>query len=105
MTDDLFHIAHAEQWEKARALGRYEQSTHGLSLDEVGFIHLSTSEQWPGVLQRFYADVDDELVLLTIDPERLSSPVRWEAPEGVDEEFPHLYGPLDAGAVTATRPL
>jgi glutathione S-transferase len=106
VTDSLFHVADASEWEAARALGRYERSTRGLSLAEVGFIHLSTAEQWPGVLERYYADHHGELVLLTIDPTRVGSEIRWEpAHPEADELFPHLYGGLDAGAVTDARPL
>jgi uncharacterized protein (DUF952 family) len=96
----LFHVAEVEHWREAQASGRYERSTRGASLAEVGFVHLSTADQWPGVLRRFYADHDGGLVLLTIDPTRLSAPVRWEpAHPGSDELFPHLYGRLDTGAV------
>ena len=102
----LFHVAEAEHWEAARAGGRYERSTRGLALAEVGFVHLATEAQWPGVLARYYTGHEGELVLLTVDPRRLDPPLRWEAaPAGPGELFPHLYGPLDVGAVVATRPL
>ena len=52
MPQRLFHVAEAEQWEAARAGGRYEGSTRGMSLAQVGFVHLATAEQWPGVLER-----------------------------------------------------
>ena len=52
--------------------------------------------------QRFYSDAADVL-LLTIDPQQLSSPLRADpAPTG--ELFPHLYGPLPLEAVTAVEP-
>ncbi len=102
----LFHVAEVEHWEAARASGRYERSTRGASLADVGFVHLATAEQWPGVLRRFYAGHRGGLVLLTVDPERLTAPVRWEAPHaGSAELFPHLYGPLDTGAVVDVAPL
>lgn len=106
VTDLLFHVADASEWEAARAVGRYERSTRGLSLADVGYVHLSTAEQWPGVVERFYSDHHGELVLLTVDPARLSHPVRWEPPHPEsDELFPHLYGPLEVAAVTAAGPL
>lgn len=43
-------------------------------------------------------------MLLSIDPARLSDPVRWEPGVPGDPEsmlFPHLYGPLPAEAVTS----
>lgn len=102
----LFHVADAAEWAQARALGRYERSTRGLTLAEVGFVHLSTAGQWPGVLDRFYDDHEGELLLLTVDPARLTAPLRWEvADAATGEEFPHLHGPLDLEAVVAVEPL
>ena len=57
MTDPLFHLAEPAEWEAAVRAGRYERSTRGLSLAAVGFVHLATAEQWPGVRERYYADV------------------------------------------------
>lgn len=106
MADPLFHVADAAEWAVAREAGRYERSTRGLSLAEVGYVHLATADQWPGVLDRFFADHEGTLLLLTIDAGRLTAPLRWEAPHpGSDELFPHLYGPLDLDAVVAARPL
>ncbi len=102
----LFHVADADEWAAARQSGRYERSTRGLSLAEVGFIHLSTAEQWPGVLRRFYGDHEAGLVLLTVDPALLTAPLRWEVGDPTTgEEFPHLYGPLEVAAVTAATPI
>lgn len=104
--DALFHVADADEWAAARRSGRYERSTRGLSLAEVGFVHLSTAEQWPGVLHRFYPDHEGGLLLLTIDPALLTAPLRWEVGDPTTgEEFPHLYGPLDVAAVIAATPL
>jgi uncharacterized protein (DUF952 family) len=106
MPEHLYHVAELEHWEAARASGRYERSTRGASLAEVGFVHLSTADQWPKVLERFYGGHDGELLLLTVDPRRLTAPLRWEgAPSNAGEPFPHLYGPLDLDAVVAARPL
>ena len=96
----IFHAALPEDWAAAFGEGEYRTSTRGMSLDEVGFIHASTRAQIEGVANRFYADLD-ELVLLTIDPHRLDATVLWEPPaEGVEELFPHIYGPLPIRAVT-----
>jgi uncharacterized protein (DUF952 family) len=55
------------------------------------------------VASRFYSG-QSGLVLLTIDPERLRSEVRYEAPPGSDELFPHIYGPVDTDAVIRVEP-
>ena len=73
-----------------------------MSLEQEGFIHASRADQWEGVRERYYADVDEPLVLLEIDTDLLDVPVVEEPPApGVDETFPHIYGPLEADAVVA----
>lgn len=100
----LFHVADRTRWEASVAAGEYTQSTRGMELADVGFIHLSTEAQVAGVLERFYAGVTD-LVLLHIDETRLTAPVVFEDVPGAAEQFPHLYGALNVDAVTATSPL
>ena len=98
-TTRLFHLALARDWAAARAAGEYTVSTRGRTLVEEGFIHASRADQWAGVRERFYADVTEPLVLLVIDPSRLTAQVREEAVPGLDETFPHIYGPIDLDAV------
>lgn len=69
-------------------------------------MHLSTPQQVHLPANRLYAGRSD-LVLLRIDPDRLSDPVRWEPGVPGDPEamlFPHLYGPLPAAAVLSAEP-
>ena len=99
MPDPIHHIAVTAEWEAAQTVGEYRRSTRELSLEEEGFIHCSTTEQWPATLERFYADGVDPLVLLTIDPERVVSEIR------VEGGFPHIYGPLPVDAVISAEPL
>ena len=58
-----------------------------------------------GVADAFYADVDEPLVLLTIDERRLTVPLRVDAVPGQADGFPHAYGPLDVAAVVMATPL
>jgi uncharacterized protein (DUF952 family) len=66
-----------------------------------------------------YGDCDPAaLVVLVIDSERISAPLRYEPPEpgacaddagagtgtGTGEEFPHIYGPLPVSAVVTEEP-
>ncbi|QGG96392.1 DUF952 domain-containing protein [Actinomarinicola tropica] len=101
----IYHIARRALWDEAVRTGRYEQSTVDRTLAEEGFIHASRAEQVQGVADRYYQDVAEELVLLVIDPDRLDVELRYEAPPGRGESFPHLYGPLDPAAVVEVRPL
>ncbi|TQK31728.1 uncharacterized protein (DUF952 family) [Arthrobacter sp. SLBN-53] len=98
----LLHLCTAEEWERARAAGEHRPA----SLDDVGFVHLSTPEQVHLPANRLFAGRTD-LVLLHIDPRALTDEVRWEPGVPTDPEsmvFPHLYGPLPAAAVTSVTP-
>jgi uncharacterized protein (DUF952 family) len=99
----LFHIAEASDWQAAQVRGDYRVSTRGRTLADEGFVHAARRGQVLGVAEAFYADAGP-LLLLSIDPARLSSPVRDDevAPGMV---FPHIYGPIDLDAVVAVAPL
>jgi len=93
----LVHICGAQEWRAAQQDGELQPE----SLTVNGFVHLSTPEQVHLPANRLYAGRTD-LVLLRIDPARLSSPVRWEPGVPTDPDamvFPHLYGPLPVAAV------
>lgn len=100
----IFHLATVPAWQAAEAAGTYTVSTIGLDLADVGFIHCSQAEQVAGVHERFYADVADPLVLLTIDTDRLSAPWQLDDVPGQPLPFPHVYGPLNLEAVVAAEP-
>ncbi|ALL75300.1 glutathione S-transferase [Pseudonocardia sp. EC080610-09] len=79
------------------------------SLDEVGFVHLSTPDQVALPAQRLFPGRTD-LVLLVLSPSAIADAgieVRWEpgvpgAPEAM--RFPHAYGAVPASAVRAVVP-
>lgn len=99
MGEPIFHLALPDDWAAAFQTGEYTMSTRDRTLADEGFIHASTLEQTEATANRFYADVD-HLVLLRIDPDKVPHEIRWEAPApGVDELFPHIYGPLPISAV------
>jgi len=101
----LVHMCSADQWKSALADGVLRPD----SLTSNGFVHLSTLEQVHLPANRLYTGRTD-LVLLRVDPARLSSPVRWEPGVATDPAamvFPHLYGALPVTAVisvTSFRP-
>ena len=43
MSECIFHIALADDWEGAQRFGEYEGSTRATTLDQVGFIHAATA--------------------------------------------------------------
>lgn len=99
----IYHIAEVADWQAAQVAGDYRVSTRGRTLADEGFIHAGRREQVLGVAEAIYADAGP-LLLLTIDPDRLSSPVRDdEVAPGI--AFPHIYGPIELEAVVAVAPL
>jgi uncharacterized protein (DUF952 family) len=101
----IFHIATVADWEAAKRSGSYTTSTRGRTLQEEGFIHASHEDQWQDVRRTFYAGVDEPLVLLAIDPAKLTASLVEEVPDGADRAFPHICGPLNADAVVRAIPL
>ncbi|MCW3012385.1 MAG: hypothetical protein JWO90_2789 [Solirubrobacterales bacterium] len=93
----FLHVARREDWEAAQSTGSYAVPAGG-----DPFTHACHPEQLPGVLERFYAGVPrEDLVLLEVDPEGL--PVRIEAASDGAGDFPHVYGPIPVTNVLATR--
>jgi uncharacterized protein (DUF952 family) len=97
----IYHAALPADWEAAVMAGRYEVSSRGRTLAEEGFIHAAYEHQLGGVLERYYADVD-EVVVLAIDPDALDVSVIDEPVGG--ELFPHIYGAIPVAAVVAAVP-
>ena len=95
MSELVYHITSRRDWEKAQQQGSYTADT----LAKQGFIHCSKADQILRVANDFYKG-QPGLVILAIDPAKLTSPLRWEP--GVDltaEVFPHIYGPVNQEAV------
>lgn len=100
--DILVHLCGETEWAAAQRDGRL----HPVSLDEVGFVHLSAPQQVHLPANRLYRGRTD-LLLLHVNAEKLTDPVRWEPGVPTDPDgmlFPHLYGPLPVAAVSAVRP-
>jgi len=100
----VFHLALQSAWRSAVEAGEYTVSTLGLELADVGFIHCSQAEQVAGVHERFYDGVSEELLLLTIDTDLLTSPWQLDDVPGQPLPFPHVYGPLNVDAVVSAEP-
>ena len=96
----LFHIAPRADVDAARTHGRYLPA----GFEREGFIHCSYGSQVAGTAERIFRGRDG-LVLLEIDPARLTCAVVDENLEGGREVYPHIYGPLPLAAVTAVHPM
>jgi uncharacterized protein (DUF952 family) len=95
----IFHIASEQDWRRAQREGSYAAP----SLEQEGFIHLSTPAQVVSSAQRHYAGRDD-LVLLVIAPDALTAELRRERSRHHRDPFPHLYGRLNLEAVRRVVP-
>ena len=96
----IFHITTAAAWEQAQAAGAYTAD----SLTSEGFIHCSDPHQVAWVANTRIRGRSD-LILLHIREDALDAPVRRENLEGGQWLFPHVYGPIGVGAVTAVTSL
>lgn len=94
----IYHIVTRSAWD-ASGTEPYRAD----SLVTEGFIHCSYADQVAKVANWFYG-TQTGLIVLCINPDRLSSAVRAEDP-GTGERFPHVYGPIERDAVVAVQPL
>jgi uncharacterized protein (DUF952 family) len=92
----IYHITSRTSWADAKKSGAYTAD----SLSTQGFIHCSKADQVVRVADTWYTG-QHGLVLLEIDLTRLKPEVRWEpGTDKPDDLFPHIYGPLNADAVS-----
>lgn len=94
----VYHLLTPDAWANARG-GPY----HADSLAAEGFIHCSNADQVARSANRFYGDAD-RLLVLCLDADRLGPALRDE-PAATGERFPHVYGPIDPGAVIELCPM
>ena len=89
----IYHITKSVWWNKFAPTDEYETET----LSQERFIHCSTREQVPGVLERYYAE-QEGLLLLHINPTLLKSELKYEVATN-GESFPHVYGKINKNAI------
>src|SRR5262249_511611 len=92
----IYKITPASAWREAERQGVYRGSSDDL---RDGYIHFSTASQAAETARKHYFG-QTGLFLIAVDSAALGDALRWE-PSRNDELFPHLYGELDLGAVTA----
>lgn len=93
----IYHITTPAAWKKGQDDGRYVPE----AFEQDGFIHCSKMDQIVGVGQRYYAS-QTGLLILGINPDKLTSKLVFENLIGGEELFPHIYGPLNLEAVEST---
>jgi uncharacterized protein (DUF952 family) len=93
----IYHIVISKNWQDALKNGFYEAA----SLQSEGFIHCSLFGQVNGVLERYYKNQED-LLLLHIEESKLVAPLTYELAPSIQEYFPHVYGRINLDAVVDT---
>lgn len=94
----IYKICPASAWREAERQGVYRGSADDA---RDGFIHFSLAAQVAETARKHYSG-QTGLFLIAVDAEALGDALRWERSRN-DELFPHLYGELDLGAVTAVH--
>ena len=79
------------------------------NFNENGFVHCALEVSVISVANDYYSNVEDNLLLLKIDPLKLQSETKYEsaAPDkaagtqhiSTSLVFPHVYGPIDNSSV------
>ncbi len=90
----IYHFTTLQEWEDAQDKGSYEPPSY----QREGFIHCATESQTGMVLKKHFKQ-HENLIKLVIDPSRLTSSLRYDKDEDQQQEFPHIYGPLNIEAV------
>ena len=99
LTERVYKVCTAREWQAALARGRYDGSSDDL---RDGFVHLSTAAQLPGVLQRHFKHAAD-LMVIGLPSLALGPKLKWE--ENGADTFPHFYGSLPAELALAVHKL
>ena len=98
----ILHLLSRESWVEAQAQGQLVAP----SVATEGFAHCSTEHQMVDVANKYYSGATN-MVLLNIDPTKLTSQLKFEPPAHLDGSpalpheplFPHIYGPINLDAV------
>lgn len=95
----ILHALTKSLWDTYRDQDSYGQR----SLDRCGFIHCSDLSTYERVAPNFKDEVQ-EMLLLVIDTEKVTSPIQWEDLDRCGVRYPHIYGPLNKDAVVMVLP-
>jgi uncharacterized protein (DUF952 family) len=94
----IYHITNLHDWESAKDEDLYISP----SLKDEGLIHCCLDEQVADILDRYYKDKND-IVVLTIDTEKLRSQLVYEWSPSLEATFPHIYGPINTDCVIGVK--
>jgi uncharacterized protein (DUF952 family) len=89
----IYHVISQIGWNKISESEFYAPD----SLTSDGFIHFSYKDQIPGVIERYYKNQTD-LLVIKVEVNKLKSNLLLEKVPGTGL-FPHLYGKLNLDSV------
>jgi len=95
----IYHIATKISWESQEQNIEYIHE----SLSKEGFIHASTAELLVETYQLYYR-AEEELVLISIIPERLQHALKYEYASSRNADFPHIFGTINKTAIQRVFP-
>ena len=97
LTRPTFHLVPAAIWDAADTATAYEDA----SLAREGFIHCTDGVDALGAtFDRYFLADPRPFVALTVDLDALDVPWRYDVP---GSPYPHIYGPIRRGAISAVR--
>ena len=90
----IYHIVERSYWEENSNQKEYFSS----NFEVENFIHSSIAEQLNATANRYYK-AHQEIVVLIIDLSKLVSTIKFELSLSLQQDFPHIYGPINLDAV------
>jgi uncharacterized protein (DUF952 family) len=94
----IYHITNLQNWDSSKDDELYTAP----SLNDEGLIHCCLDEQVADILDRYYKDATD-IVVLTIDTGKLRSQLVYEWSPSLEATFPHIYGPINRDSVIGVK--
>ena len=91
----IFHIVTEQEWIKHKDLVSYESA----SLKKEGYIHCCTFEQILHVANNNLKNISENLFVICINTNYLTSEIKWEKNLKNNITFPHVYGPINSKAI------
>jgi uncharacterized protein (DUF952 family) len=89
----LLHVCTREEWNDCLSHPWYKPK----NFERDGFVHCCLENQLEGVLERYFVNRRD-LILLTVDEQELEAELKYERGEA-KESFPHIYGVINRDAI------
>ena len=94
MNTPMYCITTLDKWNASKEKGEYLDK----SLETEGFIHCSYPHQLLAVANKHFKGMEN-LIILCINPGQLKSRTIDEDLSGLNEVYPHIYGPINIDAV------